>query len=162
MAQRNGQVKLHNNYGVQTMNRLAINSPITYTHNRAGAYLGTPEVPKCFACHNRTRALVLHPCSQDAHTCPCCVLSTGPHSWQRNYTFCSIFAFSIYMISLTSLVTVATIPDVHCRFCSQILCKYKCTHLAMKLHILSHFRPLHIHVFTNFLGQPSNNSGRAL
>ena len=23
---------------------------------------------------------------------------------------------------------------INCRFCSQILCKYKCTHLAMKLH----------------------------
>ena len=52
------------------------------------------------------------------------------------------------MCSRTSLVKLARFPDVHCRFCSPILrCKYKCTHLAMKLHILSHF-VLSIYMFS--------------
>ena len=32
----------------------------------------------------------------------------------------------------------------------------------MKFYRLFYFHPLHIHVFTNFLGHGGNNSGRAL
>ena len=57
--------------------------------------------------------------------------------WQWNSTVCFIFTLSIYMFSLTSLVTVVTIPNVHCRFCS----KTRKSRVRLQIHNIGHGIP---------------------